>query len=86
MGAVPEIKVWIPNDEPEPEEPNCIGWSFAGAKAVVEEEAEDHWDDEDPRWCTIVHVRDEDGKLHVFEVEAEREVTFTAKEVLVSDG
>jgi hypothetical protein len=84
--GVPELKAWIPALVCEPSEPNCIGYTLAKAKAVAEEEAQDHWDSQDPRWCTIVHVRDEEGKLHVFAVEAKRTVTFTAKEVPVSDG
>ena len=85
MMRVPELKVWIPVLGPEPAQTNVIGCTLANAARVAVEEVQDHWCRLDHYVGTLVHVRDEDGKLRVFDVTAEEKWTYTAREVRVTD-
>lgn len=73
------FKCWCPNEDDEPAEPNV---NACDAEHAAEIFAEDGFSDRDCPVHTTVHVRDKDGMLRVYDVQAEEVWNFSAAEIV----
>ena len=79
MSRRPWFKCWCPDEEVEPAEGNVEAFDAEQAAEIF---AEEGFSERDCPTHTTVHVRDKEGVLRVYDVQAEPSVHFSAAEIV----